>query len=80
MKNAYIRNRLADLKERVELQEDHCELSRLALVERAGICTVDQIADGWLESEINQIRQEVAEIKSLCDQIKLLEHLLKNAE
>ena len=75
-----IKERIANLEERLRWQEEDCEKSRLALVERASKCTAEQIAHGWLESEINQIGTAVEEIKSLRDQIKLLEHILKNAE
>lgn len=80
MKNAYIRDRIKNLEESLRWQEEECEKSRLALVERASKCTAEQIAHGWLESEINQIGTAVEEVKSLRDQIRLLEHLLTHAE
>ena len=43
-------------------------------------CSAVEIAHGWLESDIDQIGREVEEVKSLRDQIALLEHILKNAE
>ena len=80
MKEDYIRSRIKNLKERLEWQEEDSEKSRLALIKRANECTVKQIATGWLESNISEISREYEEIKSLRDQIELLEHILKNAE
>ena len=80
MKDDYIRSRIRNLEGRLAGHEEECEKSRLALVERVSKCTAEQIAHGWLESEINQIGTVVEEVKSLRDQIRLLEHLLTHAE
>lgn len=80
MKDDYIRSRIKNLEQSLQWQEEELEKSRLALVKRASECTAEQIAHGWLESDINQIGSEVETVKSLRDQIKLLEYILKNAE
>lgn len=77
---SYIESRIENLKKALSWKEDECEKSRLSLVKKAGKCTVEEIAHGYLESDISGIGREVEEIKSLRDQISLLEHLLKNAE
>lgn len=69
-----------NLKKTLSWREEELEKSRLCLVERASKCTAEEIAHGWLESDINQIGREFEEVKSLRDQITLLEHVLKNAE
>lgn len=76
----YIENCIDNLKKTLSWREEELEKSRLCLVERASKCTAEEIAHGWLESDINQIGREVEEVKSLRDQIALLEHVLKNAE
>ena len=76
----YIENCIENLKKTLSWKEEELEKSRLCLVERASKCTAEEIAHGWLESDINQIGREVEEVKSLRDQIALLEHVLKNAE
>ena len=80
MKDDNILSRIKNLEQSLQWREESLEQARLALVERASECTAEQIAHGWLESDINQIGREVEEVKSLRDQIKLLEYLLKNAE
>lgn len=75
-----IENCIENLKKTLSWKEEELEKSRLCLVERASKCTAEEIAHGWLESDINQIGREVEEAKSLRDQIALLEHVLKNAE
>ena len=75
-----IENCIENLKKTLSWKEEELEKSRLCLVERASKCTAEEIAHGWLESDINQIGREVEEVKSLRDQIALLEHVLKNAE
>ena len=76
----YIENCIENLKKTLSWKEEEREKSRLCLVERASKCTAEEIAHDWLESDINQIGREVEEVKSLRDQIALLEHVLKNAE
>ena len=71
-------SRIKNLEQSLQWREESLEQARLALVERASECTAEQIAHGWLESDINQIGREGEEVKSLRDQIKLLEYLLKN--
>ena len=68
----YIENCIENLKKTLNWKEDELEKSRL--------CSAVEIAHGWLESDIDQIGREVEEVKSLRDQIALLEHILKNAE
>ena len=80
MKDEYILSRIKNLEQSLQWREKSLKQARLALVERASECTAEQIAHGWLESDINQIGREVEEVKSLRDQIKLLECLLKDAE
>lgn len=75
-----IENCIENLKKTLSWKEEELEKSRLCPVERASKCTAEEIAHGWLESDINQIGREVEEAKSLRDQIALLEHVLKNAE
>lgn len=77
--NSYIKSRIENLRNTLSWREAECEKSRMSLVERAAKCTAEEIAHGWLESGINDIGREVEEIKSIRDQIKLLEHILKTA-
>ena len=76
----YIENSIENLKKTLSWNEEDLEKSRLRLVERTSKCSAKEIADGWLESDIDQIRREVEEIKSLHDRITMLEYVLKNAE
>ena len=80
MTKSYIESRMENLRKTLSWKEAECEQSRLSLVERASKCTAQEIAHGWLESNINDIGREVEEIRSLRDQIALLEYLLKNYE
>ena len=80
MTKSYIESRMENLRKTLSWKEAECEQSRLSLVERASKCTAQEIAHGWLESNINDIGREVEEIRSLRDQIALLEYLLKNGE
>ena len=77
---SYIESRIENLRRTLSWKEEELEQSRLSLVERASKCSAVEIAHGWLESNINDIGREVEEIKSLRDQITLLEYVLKNAE
>ena len=77
---SYIESRIENLKKTLSWKEEELEKSRLCPVERASKCTAEEIAHGWLESDINQIGREVEEVNSLRDQIKLLEYILKNSE
>lgn len=76
----YIENCIENLKKTLSWKEDELEKSRQGFVERASKCSAVEIAHGWLESDIGTIGREVEEVKSLRDQIALLEHILKNAE
>ena len=76
----YIENCIENLKKTLNWKEDELEKRRLCLAERVSKCSAVEIAHGWLESDIDQIGREVEEVKSLRDQIALLEHILKNAE
>ena len=70
-----IESRIENLKKTLSWKEDELEQSRLGLVERASKCSAAEIAHGWLESDIDR---EFEEVKSLRDQIALLEYILKN--
>lgn len=73
----HIESRIENLKEALSWKEKECEKTRQALIERASKCTAEEIAHGWLESDIDTIGREVEEIKSLRDQIRLLELMLE---
>lgn len=79
MKND-IESRIENLRNALSWKEEECKRTRLSLVERASRCTAKEIAHGWLESDIGSVGRAVEEIQSLRDQIRLLEHILKNAE
>lgn len=72
--------RIENLKRSLSWEEEECERSRKALVERAAKCTSEEIAHGWLESNIDDIGRSVEKLKSIRDQIALLERLLKDEE
>ena len=73
---SYIESRIENLRKALEWKEKECEGLRLCLAKN----TVEEIACGWLESDINSIGRAVEEIRSLRDQIALLEYILKNGE
>lgn len=77
---SYIESRIENLRKALSWKEEELEKSRLGLIERASKCSAVEIAHGWLESDIGTIGREVEEVKSLRDQIALLEYILKNAE
>lgn len=77
--NSYIESRIENLRKTLRWKEAECELSRLNLIEQAKKYTAEEIAYGSLTS-LKDICREVEEIKSLRDQIELLEHILKNGE
>lgn len=76
----YIGNCIENLKKTLSWKEEELENTRLCLVEKASKCSAVEIAHGWLEGDIGTIGREVEEVKSLREQIALLEHVLKNAE
>lgn len=76
----FIENRIENLKKTLNWKEEELEQTRLSLVERVSKCSAVEIAHGWLESDIDQIGREVEEVKSIRDQIELLELILKKAE
>lgn len=76
---SYIESRIENLRKMLSWKEAGCELSRLNLIEQAKKYTAEEIAHRSLSS-LNDICREVEEIKSLRDQIDLLEHILKNSE
>ena len=78
--NGCIEERINNLREFLSWKEEECERSRLSLAERVSKCTAEQIAHGWLESDIGTIGREVEEIRSLRDQIRLLEIILENTQ
>lgn len=80
MKREYISTLIEHLTRCLQWQEESLEQSRLALAEKVRECTTEEIAHGWLEGPINQIGREFEGIKSIRDQIKLLERLLENAK
>lgn len=75
-----IERRIENLRRTLSWKEEELEQSRLSLVERASKCSAMEIAHGWLESNIGTIGREVEEVKSIRDQIELLELILKKAE
>ncbi len=79
MMKSYIKSRIENLRKTLSWKEAGCELSRLNLIEQAKKYTAEEIAHGSLTS-LKDICREVEEIKSLRDQIELLEHILKNSE
>jgi hypothetical protein len=68
-----ILKRIENLNKQLSWEEESCEESRKSLIERASKCTSEQIAHGWLDSEINAIGCHVEKIQSIRDQIRLLE-------
>lgn len=76
----YIESRIENLKNALSWQEDELERSRLSFLERASKCSAEEIAHGQLESDINIIGRKVENVKSLCDQIETLEHILHKTE
>lgn len=76
----YIESMIENLKESLAWKEKELEKSRTALVESVSKRTAEEIAHGWLESDIGTIGREYEEVKSLRDQIKILEHALKSAD
>lgn len=77
---SYIESRIENLRKALEWKEKECEGLRLCLAKNVSKRTVEEIACGWLESDINSIGRAVEEIRSLRDQIALLEYILKNGE
>lgn len=76
----HIESMIENLKETLDWKEKELEKSRMAFVESVSKRTAEEIAHGWLESDIDTIGREFEEVKSLRDQIKILEHALKNAD
>ncbi len=80
MTKSYIESRLENLRNALSWKEKECEELRLSFAKNVSKRTAEEIAHGWLESDINSISRSVEEIRSLRDQIALLEYLLKNYE
>lgn len=69
--------RMENLKDTLSRETKECELSHQALIKRASDCTVYEIAHNSLDSDINDIRRHVWEIKNMNDQMNLLDLLLQ---
>lgn len=79
MKND-IKRRVENLKRALRWKEEGLEETRLILVGFVGKCTGEEIAHGCLNQDIRDIGRKFEEVKSIRDQIELLEHILKNSE
>lgn len=77
---SYIESRIENLKKTLSWKEEELEKSRLSLVGFAGKCTGEEIAHGCLNQDIRDIGRKFEEVKSIRDQIELLEYILKNSE
>lgn len=75
-----IEARIKNLKKALIWNEGECETSRKNLVRLVGECTAEEIAHGCLNQDIKDIGKKFEEVKSIRDQIELLEYILKNAE
>lgn len=77
---SYIKSRIENLRKSLSRQEAECEQYRLSLVQFAGKCTAEEIAHGCLNQDLKDIGLKFEEVKSIRDQIKLLELILEKAE
>lgn len=75
-----IESRIKNLKKALSWKEGECEASRKSLAQFVGKCTAEEIAYGCLNQDLRDISRKFAEVKSLRDQIELLELILKSAE
>lgn len=76
----YIENGIKNIKNTLSWKEEELERSRNSLIKMANKCSAEEIAHGRLDDNINDIRRQYEEVKSLRDQAETLEHILKNAE
>lgn len=76
----YIENGIKNIKNTLSWKEEELERNRQSLIKMANKCSADEIAHGRLDDNINDIRRQYEEVKSLRDQAETLEHILKNAE
>ena len=76
----YIKKCIGNLRKTLEWKEADCESYRKSLVKLTTVCTAEEIAHGRLDNDIAAIGRKVEEIRSLREQIELLEHILENAE
>lgn len=75
-----IEQRIENLKESLSWEVEWCEHYRMSLAEQVSKCTTEQIAHGWLDSTIDDIGRGVEKVKSIRDQIALLEVILRTQE
>ena len=80
MKTPNIEDRIKNLKKALLWKENECEQSRFSLVSFAGKCTAEEIAHGCLNQDIKDIGRKFEDVKSLRDQIALLELILGENE
>lgn len=76
----YIEKCISNLRKTLDWKEADCELSRKSLVGLTSRCSVEEIAHGRLDNDIKEIGRKFEEIRSLREQIELLEYILKNNE
>lgn len=75
-----VENRIENLKKTLSWKEEDLEETRLSLVGFAGKCTAEEIAHGCLSQDLRDIGRKFEEVKSIRDQIELLELILEKAE
>lgn len=80
MMKSYIEHNIENLRKSMDWEAEKCEDFHSNLIEKVTKCTSQEIADGCLDSIIANITRYVSEVKSLRDQIELLELILKIAE
>lgn len=71
---------IENLQQALRWEEEDCEKTRKCLVERAAKCTAEELAHGWLDADLGDIGRSVEKMKSLRDQITVLELALKKSE
>lgn len=76
----YIENGIKNIRNTLSWKEEELERSRQSLIKMANKCSAEEIAHGRLDDNINDIRRQYEEVKSLRDQAETLKHILKNAE
>lgn len=71
---------IENLQEALNWEEKNCEDIRKSLVERASRCTAEELAHGWLDSNLGDIGRSVEKIRGLREQITVLELAMKKSE
>ncbi len=71
---------IENLQQALRWEEENCEKIRKCLVERAAKCTAEELAHGWMDADLRDIGCSVEKIKSLRDQIVVLELAIKKSE